>query len=115
MDKAIEFNNISLKDLVNETKPLILERIKKELQEKMMDQIAYSIEHQIEEEVKVFIKTEIVPEIRKYLNDKKPEIISVATDGAVLITQELINTMVKKAKANLEGYRGTNILKNLME
>ena len=111
----MELNENIIKSVLKEAQPKIIDGIKKELQEKMMQHITYSMESKIEEEVKKFVDAEIIPEIRKSLELQKAEIINVATDSAIIITKELMAAMVIKAKSNLQGYRGTDILKRLFE
>lgn len=111
----MELDKRFIEKALKEAQPDIVASIKKELQEKMLQHITYSMESEIETEVKKFVQTEIVPDIRKTLETQKPEIIQAATEGAVMIVEEMISAMVTKAKSNLSGYRGSEILKKLME
>lgn len=111
----MELNEDIIKTALKEAQPDIIAGIKKELQDKMMQHIIYSMETEIEAEVKRFVADEVVPEIRKSLEVQKPEIISAATTAAIIITKEMIVAITTKAKSNMQGYRGSEILKRLME
>ncbi len=104
-----------IKNALAKSKQSIINAVVEHLKERLIHDIKYASNDAVEKEIKSFIDTEIVPETRKNLQENKAVILQQLNQAAVTIGAEVAKTLVSKAVTNMTGYRGTEILKKLVE
>ncbi|MDC0657076.1 hypothetical protein N6L27_03605 [Leisingera sp. SS27] len=83
--------------------------------EKVRDNIRFGLPSSVQDVVSAFMKDEVAPAVAKALAGEKGAIIAAAVSGAAKIGDELSKTMVENAVKNMTGYRGSEIIKDLMK
>jgi hypothetical protein len=104
-----------IKAALSKSKDDITKAVVESLKERMIHDIKYASNDAVEKTIKEFIDAEIVPEIKSTLRLNKAAMLEELNKAAITIGTEVAKIITTKAIANLTGYRGTEIIKKLME
>lgn len=108
-------NEKELADFIEQNSTRIKEAAVEACIEKVKENIRWGLPSSVQDVVAEFMKDEVAPAVKEALAHEKGAIIKAAVKGAAAIGDELSKTMVEKAVANLTGYRGGEIIKDLMK
>jgi hypothetical protein len=111
----MELTDKDIKDIFDNTKKDILLEVSAHLKEKMVEQMEYAAGEKTKKAVNEFFDTEILPEVKKNLLANKQAILEELNKSTATIATEMVKQLTAKAVTNLTGYRGTEILKRLVE
>lgn len=81
---------------------------------KLGGSIEWSLQDMITKEVSTIVKEQMMEEIKVAVVACKQEIIEQITASCSQIAAEVGKSLVKKAVTNLEGYRGGEVVKQLL-
>ena len=100
---------------LSKSKEDIINNVVDTLKERMIHEIKYGSNNAVELAIKEFIDVEIIPELKKSLHTNKATILEELNKAAIAIGAEVAKTIQGKAISNMTGYRGTEIMKKLLE
>jgi len=110
----MEFTNDQLKTALKNAQPMIDKRVQEAITNQLIESLAYSASDRIKSECIAFIEAEIVPDVKKTLMANKDKIKENMQSVAIETSTALLAKIQENIKKNLEGYRGTEILKSLI-
>lgn len=104
-----------LKAFMEANKVDIQQAIKANVIENILGRYRWSISDEITTVVNAFIKEHIAPEIADYLISEKGAILAAGKKAADEIGTLLVQTMVKRAAKNVEGYAYRKVIEGIFE
>jgi len=107
-------NENDLRKFLEENSADIQKAVKAKAIEALTEGIRWQIPHECQAVVSEFIKAEIVPEIRKHLEDQKGPMVEAAIKASAEIGDAVAKKMVETAVESMTGYRSSEVLKALM-
>ena len=97
--------NIDMNELLASHKEEIGRSLKAAIVERLKEILNWSLSNQISETAKTFVETELGPELRKYLDEHRSEILQQLTTGLGEVFGVAIRKMIEEAAKNLSsGY-----------
>ena len=90
-----------LKEFLADNETASKEAVKAKMIESLLTNHRWEISGEISAVVGEFVKTEIVPEVKKFLQDQKGPILEAAVAGAATIGDTLAKSIVERCAKNL--------------
>ena len=106
-----------LKEFLEDNKAEIQATVKARMIDQILANHSWQITDEIRAVVQEFVSAEIVPEVKKHLQDQKGPILQAALVGASEIGESLSKSLVEAAAKNLapDGYKFRALMKALFD
>lgn len=104
--------------LIDDLSPAIRERIEGEIANELASSIKYSLSQHITGLAKTYIEKQVLPKVTAKLEEEKDalaeSIMEAVRLGAQAVGQSVTAYLEKEAEDTMKGYRGRDILKNIL-
>lgn len=103
-----------LKAFLAENQADIAQAVKEKTIAAMTESLRYNLPGFVREAVEQFFKDDVLPELKKHLQDQKGPIIAASVKASAEIGDKVAELLVKQAVESMTGYRSGEVVKALM-
>jgi F0F1-type ATP synthase delta subunit len=115
--RGTDMTEEDLKEFLEDNKVSIQAAVKSKIIDRLLQEHSWQITQEIRDVVQAFVSAEIVPDVKKYLQDQKGPILEAALVGAAEIGNNLAKAITERSAKNLtsDSYQFRQVMEALFK